>query len=411
MRLFAIICALALASTDAHAAGTRWIGSWAAAPAMPMAAPASNPARGTPTFDNQTIVQVLRLSAGGQRLRLRLSNEYGAQPLAIDAARVALVDAQGAVVPGSDRPVTFGGGKRASLPAGAPLISDPVALQTKPLARVRVSLFLPSDTHGCTCHMTGAERVQVLPGDWSDRTPPPLPPPPATTNPALPATEYRAFLSGVEVETTVAAASVVAAFGDSITDGYRSTTGADHRWPDRLAERLVAASKGRPIAVTNTGISGNRVLSDGVIPIFGQSALSRFDRDVLSIPGVTHVVVLEGVNDLGGKPSPSAEQLIAGYRQLIARAHAHGLKIIGATILPYGGAAYYAAAADVERGKVNTWMRTSHDFDGVVDLDAAMRDPAHPERMKAELQSGDWLHPNDAGYRVMGDAVDLALFR
>lgn len=406
MRLLAFACALALAATSAQAATARWLGSWAASPAMPMAPPANNPARGTPTFDNQTIVQVVRLSAGGRRLRLRLSNEYGTQALAIGAVRVALAGPDGAAVAGSDRAVTFGGARTGAIPPGAPLVSDPVTLPTKALARLRVALFLPSDTHGCSCHMTGAERVQVASGDWTER---PLPAP-AAAAPA-PAPEYRAFLSGVEVETAGPPAPVVVAFGDSITDGFRSTAGADRRWPDRLAERLVAAAKGRPVAVVNTGISGNRVISDGVIPIFGQSALSRFDRDVLSIPGATHVIVLEGVNDLGGRPTPTAEALIVGYRQLIARAHAHGLKIIGATILPYGGAAYFSTAGEAERAKINAWIRTGHEFDGVVDLDAAIRDPARPERMKADLQSGDWLHPNDAGYRVMGEAVDLALFR
>ena len=409
MRLLAIICALALVAGEAHAAGARWIGSWVAPPAPPMAAPANNPGRGTPTFDNQTIVQLVRLSAGGQRLRLRLSNEYGPQPLAIGAARVALVDASGAVVPGSDRPVTFAGGRAATLPPNAPLLSDPVALPTKALSKLRVSLYLPSDTHGCSCHMLGVERVLVSPpGDWTEK---PLPAP-ATAAPGARPPEYRAFLSGVQVETAGPAAPVIVAFGDSITDGYGSTAGANHRWPDRLAERLTAASAGRPVAVVNAGISGNRVLSDNLqVPIFGQSALSRFDRDVLSVPGATHLIILEGVNDLGGKPAPSADMLIAGYRQLIARAHEHGLKIYGATIIPYGGAGYFTAQGEAERAKINAWIRTAHEFDGVVDLDAAIRDPARPERMKADLQSGDWLHPNDAGYRVMGDAIDLKLFR
>jgi lysophospholipase L1-like esterase len=234
---------------------------------------------------------------------------------------------------------------------------------------------------------------------------------PPATGPA----QYRAFLSGVEVETTASPGPVVAAFGDSITDGYQSTPGANRRWPDRLAERLAARDANRAAAVVNTGISGNRVLSDGAITIFGQNALSRFDRDVLSIPGVTHVVVLEGVNDLGMAGNraspPTAEALIAGYRQLIGRAHAHGLKIYGATILPYGGAGYFAPQGETVRTAVNAWIRTFHEFDGVIDLDAAIRDPAKPERMRAELQSGDWLHPNDAGYKVMGDAVDLSLFR
>jgi len=165
--------------------------------------------------------------------------------------------------------------------------------------------------------------------------------------------------------------------------------------------------------VVNAGIGGNRLLGESAIAIFGQSALTRFDRDVLSVPGATHVIVLEGVNDLGSSRTapPTAEAVIAAYRQIIARAHAHGLKVIGGTILPYGGAAYFGAPGEAERQKINAWIRIGHGFDGVVDFDAAIRDPAKPDRMRADLQSGDWLHPNDAGYRVMGDAVDLALFR
>ena len=401
MRPLALICALTLCASQAEAAGARWIGSWGASPAMPMAPPANNPARGTPSFNNQTVVQTVRLSAAGQRLRLRLSNEYGAKPLAVGAVRVALVAEDGTTVAGSERSVSFSGAAAATLPPGAPLISDPVNLSTKALANLRVSLFLPSDTNGCTCHMSGSEAAQVLPGD-------------ATQQPLgkLNGPTYRAFLTEVDVE-TAAPAPVIVAFGDSITDGTASSAGTNHRWPDRLAERLAERAPGRAAGVVNAGIGGNRVISDGVIPVFGQNALSRFDRDVLSIPGATHVVVLEGVNDLGGSKTdpPKAETLIAGYRQLIERGHAHGLKIIGATVLPYGGAGYYGEPGEVERQKMNAWIRKGHEFDGVIDLDAAVRDPGKPERMRAELQSGDWLHPNDAGYRVMGDAVDLNLFR
>ena len=401
MRLLALVCAIALTASQAEAAGARWLGSWGASPAPPMSGPGP---RATPSFNNQTIVQVVRLSAGGRRLRIRLTNEYGGHSLAVGAARVALVGPDGAILPGSDRAVTFSGARTANAPPGAPLVSDPVALPTKALARLRVSLFLPGDTAGCTCHMSGQELVQVSPpGDFTEK---PLPP---ATGPA----QYRAFLSGVEIETIAAPGPVIVAFGDSITDGYLSTAGADRRWPDRLAERLTARFPGRAVAVINAGIGGNRVLSEGAIAIFGQSALSRFDRDVLSIPGATHVIVLEGVNDLGASRTapPTAADLISGYRQLIARAHAHGLKIIGATILPYGGAGYFSAAGEAQRQAINTWIRTGPEFDGVSDLDAATRDPARPERLRAELQSGDWLHPNDAGYRVMGEAVDLGLFR
>ena len=399
MRLTALIVAFAFASSGAVAAEGHWTGSWAASPAMPMAAQPNNPARGTPTFNNQTVTQVIRLSAGGTRLRVRLSNEYGPKPLQVGAVRVALVGRDGAVVAGSERTVSFSGAGAATIPAGAPMLSDPVALATKPLAHLRVSLYLPADSNGCTCHSTGADLVSVATGDVTANPPPP----------AKGAGDYRAFLTEVDVETAAPIRPVIATFGDSITDGYRSSDGTDHRWPDRLAERLDAA--GKPFAVVNTGISGNRVLAEQ-LPIFGQNALSRFDRDVLSVPGVTHVTVLEGVNDLGmTKPTPSAAEIIAGYRQLIARAHAHGLKIIGATVLPYGGAVYFSAAGEAERQKINAWIRTGHAFDGVIDFDALIRDPARPDHMKADLQSGDWLHPNDAGYRLMGEAVDLKLFR
>ncbi|HEX3365446.1 MAG TPA: SGNH/GDSL hydrolase family protein [Phenylobacterium sp.] len=356
----------------------------------------------TPSFNNQTVIQIVRLSAGGSRLRLRLSNEYGAHDLDIGGARVALARPDGTAIPGSDRAVTFSGAQTAIIPAGAPLLSDPVALPTKALGRLRVSLFLPHDTAGCTCHMSGLEIVQVAPGD--------------TTRADLPApsgqAQYRAFLTEVDVETQVAPAPVIVAFGDSITDGFQSTVGGDRRWPDVLARRLMPHEPARAFGVVNAGIGGNRVLSDGLIAVFGQSALARFDRDVLSVPGATHVVVLEGVNDLGmTKPAPSAEAMIAGYRQIIARAHAHRLKVIGATIVPYGGANYFSAPGETVRQKINAWIRTGREFDGVIDFDAALRDPAKPERMRAEWQSGDWLHPNDAGYRVMGDTVDLKLFR
>jgi lysophospholipase L1-like esterase len=404
MRLLGLACALALATTSAWATPAHWIGSWAASPTPPMTAPANNPARGTPTFNNQTLAQVVRLSAGGQALRVRFTNEYGTKPLQIGGARVVLVGPDGASIAGSERSLSFGGAASIEVPPGAPMLSDPVTLATRPLARLRVTLYLPGDASACTCHFSGSEAVALAAGDALGKPIPLAPPGPGGQRP-----EYRAFLSGVEVQSAAPSAPVVVAFGDSITDGFRSTSGADKRWPDRFAERLVAANVGKAAAVNNAGIGGNRVISEA-LAIFGQSALTRFDRDVLSIPGATHVVVLEGVNDLGmGKPT--GDQIIAGYRQLIARAHAHGLKIYGATILPYGGAGYFSAVGEGERQKINAWIRTSKGFDGVIDFDAAMRDPAKPERMKADLQSGDWLHPNDAGYRVMGDAVDLSLFR
>lgn len=403
MRLGLVLCAAAVALAGAVQAEPRassaWVASWAASPAPPMATPPGNlKAMASPSFDNQTVVERVRLSAGGTRLRVRFSNEYGTRPLAIGRARVALIGPDGKALAGTARDLSFSGAPSATVRPHAPLLSDPVALPTRPLARLEIRLYLPGKTELCGCHAGGQETADISPpGDFT-----------AAGFTPVGTTENRVFLTGVEVERPGAGPAIVA-FGDSITDGYLSTIGADRRWPDRLAERLAKA--GVNAAVAHAGIGGNRVLGDGVIAIFGDNALSRFDRDVLSQPGATHLIVLEGVNDMGVQPSPTAQDLIAGYRQLIARAHAHGLKVIMGTVLPYKGAGYYRPAGEAVRQAVNAWIREGREADGVIDFDAAIRDPKDPERMRPELQSGDWLHPNDAGYRAMGDAVDLRLFR
>jgi lysophospholipase L1-like esterase len=263
---------------------------------------------------------------------------------------------------------------------------------------VSISLFLPTATGPCTCHFAGTATAFVsVPGNFTQ----------AGFEPASTFTN-RAFISAVEV--TSNDPRTIVTFGDSITDGTASSVNGNKRWPDVLAERLNAA--GTPRGISNQAIAGNRVLSYGM-QIFGESALTRFDRDVLSVPNVGWMTILEGINDIGmgAANPPSAAQITAGYRQLIARAHDKGIKVIAATLLPYEGARYYTEAGETVRQAVNTWIRTSGEFDGVIDFDGVMRDPANPKKMKADLQSGDWLHPNDAGYKVMGDAVDLALFK
>jgi lysophospholipase L1-like esterase len=394
----ALACAAMLAALPAQAA---WRGTWGASPALPLPATFSGPPQfRSPQINGQTVVEHLRLSAPGQRLRLRLSNEFGEKPLQVGHVRLALEDQAGAVVPGSEREVAFAGARSATIPPLSPLVSDPVDLATPARARLRVSLYFPGEAGPCTCHAGGQAEAQISPpGDFTDK-----PFTPAAT------TQARTFLSGVEVDGP-AKGPVIVAFGDSITDGAASTVGADARWPDRLAERLAAQPATRNAAVVNAGIGGNRVLSAGSIPIFGIAALARFDRDVLAVPGASHLIVLEGVNDMGAKPTPDPQALIGGYRQLVARAHAAGIKVYLATVLPYEGAAYFRPEGEAARTAVNAWIRGQREADGVIDLDAAVRDPADPARLRKDYQSGDWLHPNDAGYRAMGDAIRLGLFR
>lgn len=383
--------------TPATARPADWDASWAAPPAPPsLDAPGLPGSFLTPSFKNQTIVQVVRLSRGGTAIRLRLTNEYGAAALRIGAARVVLVDEAGRPVERTRRVVTFAGRPDATIPSGAPWISDPMALAVPDRARLQVSLYLPDDTGPCTCHATGAATARVSPaGDYTNRVFAPI-----DTFTA------RAFLSEVDVAADPAT-GVVVTFGDSITDGFQSSVDADRRWPDQLVQRLAAAPRRRMVGVANAGLSGNRILLDGNPAIFGQSAVERFDRDVLAIPGVGTVIVLLGINDIGQKrPAPvTAAEIVAGYRQLIDRAHGRGLRIVGGTLLPYEGAAYYRPEGDAVRQEVNRWIRTSGAFDAVIDFDRAMRDPARPGRLQAHLQSGDWLHPNDAGYQVMANTA------
>lgn len=392
-RLAGIISMLALAGCAALEPATQqqtgWAGAWGASPTIPPA--------GGKAFENQTVRQVVRLSTGGSAVRIRFTNEYSDKPLDIGAATIAIAGADGKPT-GEILALTFGGKPSVAIPAGAPLLSDPVALSVKALDSLSLSIFLPTATGPCTCHFAGTATAYLSgPGDF-------------TRTGFEPASTFtnRAFISGVEV--TRPDPRTIIAFGDSITDGTASTVNANKRWPDVLAERLAAADFARPIS--NQAIAGNRILS-WQSPIFGDPALARFDRDVLSVPNARWLVILEGVNDIGmgAAAPPSAAQLIAGYRQMIARAEARGIKTYIATILPYEGARYYQEAGETVRSQVNAWIRTNTDAAGFIDFDAAMRDPANPKKMKADLQSGDWLHPNDAGYKVMGDAVDLALFK
>ncbi|MFO1073221.1 MAG: SGNH/GDSL hydrolase family protein [Geminicoccaceae bacterium] len=386
-----------------------WITSWAASPQPVWDADFFAPVAIPRALRDQTVRQVARLSLGGSRVRVVLSNEYGKEPLVIGAAHVALAGEGVAIQPGSDRPLTFSGQPSVTVPPGAPAVSDPVELAVPALGSVAVSLYLPAITPTATWHNDARQTAYISPaGNLADAQ---------TFQPAATVTS-RLFLSEILVDAPAGARAVVT-FGDSITDGDGSTLDANHRWPDILAERLSQA--GAKVAVVNQGISGARVLRDRM----GDNALARFDRDVLSQPHADTVVLMMGINDVGwpdtllvpqGEPAPSAEDVIAGYRQLIARAHAAGLRIIGATLTPFADTfhgtplfGYYSEDKEAKRAAINEWIRTSGAFDGVIDFDALVRDPANPKHIQAQYDKGDHLHPNDAGYKAMGEAVDLKL--
>ena len=344
----------------------------------------------------------MRTSVGGSRVRVVLSNAFGTAPIEIGAGNIALRDKESSVITSSVKPLTVAGASKFTVLAGATLVTDAVDLTVPPVSDLVIDLYVPNDLGISPSPVTthnGASQTNFV-SETGNHS--------GVTNLPVNARSGAWFMiARVEVMAPSATAAVVA-FGDSITDGARSTTDTNNRWPDQLARRL-AARKGPGVAVLNAGISGNRVLGDGA----GVSALARFDRDVLMQTGVTHVVVMEGINDIGiarSNPSPSADDLIAGHKQLIERAHARGLKIYGATLTPYEGAAYYSPEGEAKRQALNNWIRTSKAYDGVIDFDMITRDPAAPTKFLPAYDSGDHLHPADAGYKAMGDAVDLALF-
>ena len=398
-----VLCLTTLPLAAQQRRGESWIAAWGTslvgAPLTTEAAPAPLPA-----IRNQTLRQIVRVSAGGSRLRLVLSNTFGTAPLVIGAAHVALHDKDGAISRTGGR-ATFSEQGSFTIPAGATVVSDPVDLVFAPLADLAIDLYLPGELAAPGSPLTmhsGAFQTNYVSSDGNHAGLPALPVQAKTASWFL--------LSRIEVA-AAAPSPVVVAFGDSITDGARSTPDTNGRWPDHLMRRLVMQG-GRSVAVINAGIGGNRLLSEG-LPRAGMNALARFDRDVLLQPGVTHVVIMEGINDIGNarqNPSPGAADLIAAHRQLIARARARGLTVIGATLTPFEGAAYWTAEGEAKRQALNQWIRSSGAYDGVIDFDAVTRDPASQTKFLPQYDSGDHLHPNDAGYKAMGEAVDLRLF-
>lgn len=427
IRHFAVAVAVILATATGASAKDNWMGAWGFVPVppppgvpmpvntsplvplapvpVPTIAPTppllENPGnvpvvlQGT-DFSDVTIRQLVRVSIAGKRIRLRLSNESSSDGLPLGHVHVGLAGPDGSIVTGSDRAVTFSGRNALVVPASSPVLTDPIDLAVKPMDRLLISIHVPGGVP-----RTGHTVMQYVAGVAGDQTE-------APQLPQQKIARLTALVSEVDVDAT-SANGVVVAMGDSITDGATSTSNAFRSWPDRLAERL----NGK-LGVVNTGIGGNRLLRYGT----GLSALARFDRDVLSVPGVKYVILLEGINDIGrgyqstGTQDPvSLEALVDADRQIIQRAHDHGIKVIGATLTPYQGAGYASPDGEAVRQGLNKWIQTSKEFDGVVDFNAATIDPANPLAFLPAYNIRDKLHPNDAGYEAMAKSIDLSLLK
>jgi lysophospholipase L1-like esterase len=381
--------------------GLGWNATWAASPHAPTEF--LGPNWGMTGFDNHTVRQVVRISDGGAAVRIRLSNAYGTSPLVVTGATVARTAQGAAVRPDTVRHLSFRGHRSVTVPVGGEVVGDLALLPVAALGQVTVTLYLAGPTGPATGHAFASATSWRASGDHRADV---------AADAFTETAQSWFYLAAVEVVDFAPRREVVVAFGDSITDGVGSTADADNRYPDELAERL-----GGRRGVVNAGIGGNRVLNDSAC--FGEKATTRFGRDALGQPDVRTVILLEGINDIGfsqfpmectsPNPEVTADQVVAGYRELIGQARARGVRMVGATLLPFKGAAYYTEAGEAVRDQVNAWIRTSGEFDAVVDFDRAMADPADPDALRPAYDSGDRLHPNDAGYRAMAEAVDLSV--
>ena len=397
LALFCLHCFTTMPATAASP--DHWVGTWATSPVA-----ASNPTAkfGAEGTTGTTLREIVHISLGGGTVRVILTNEFGLDPLTIGAAQIALGSGASGIT-GTGAPLTFGGQASVTIPPGALMVSDPVVLKVAPLSNLAVSIFLPDQpVNQLTLHTFADQTNYLVPGNVVGA--------PSLDTPQ----EFFSwdFLKGVDVLSDGDSASIVT-FGDSITDGALSTRNANARWPDVLARRLQADKKTSKFGILNEGIGGNRILHDTT----GPSALARFDRDVIAQSGVKYVVILESINDIGHATDPNkpydvvtAQDLIVGLGQLATRAHTHGIKVIGATLTPFVGAKYQSPAGEAMRQAVNQWIRTTNQFDAVIDFDKTTTDPTHPGMFQPLDDSGDHLHPGDYGYKTMGESIDLKLF-
>jgi lysophospholipase L1-like esterase len=393
--------------TEAQGAGSQfWVGSWAAAQQIPEAQNALT----NDDLRNATLRQVVHISVGGPMLRVHLSNAFGTAPLHLSSVHIArpLSASTAQIDPASDKPLSFAGNPDLIIPAGAEYLSDPIEYPVAPLSNLAISIHYDVPPAQQTGHPGSRATSYLVNGDAVS----------AADLPGAKKIDHWYQISAIDVAAPARAAAVVA-FGDSITDGHGATTNGNDRWTDVLAERLQAASRSRNIGVLNLGIGGNHMLTDGL----GPNVLARFDRDVLAQTGVRWVIVLEGVNDIGGLTRLSdpplgnhqalVQRVIASYEQVIARAHAAHLRVFGATILPYTDSDYYhpPPSNEADRQAINQWIRSPGHFDRLIDFDKALADPKHPDHLAAPFDSGDHLHPSPTGYRAMGELISLSLFR
>jgi lysophospholipase L1-like esterase len=403
LKYASLAATLALAT---HLQAQTWTGTWAASQQIPE----KSNALPAPDLLDATLRETVHVSTAGSTLRVHLSNAFGTHPLHLTSVHIARPKASGssAIDPTTDRTLLFNGSPEILIPPAAEYLSDPIAYPLAALSDLTISIHMEADPGQQTGHPGSRQTTFYAHGDLTS----------APDMPAASKVDHWYFLSAVDVQSPPSAYSIVA-LGDSITDGHASTTNGNDRWPDILAQRLQAVPTSRTTGVLNQGIGGNHLLTDGL----GPNVLARFDRDVLAQTAVRYVIVLEGINDLGGLewsgPAPQADhdnltqRMIGAYQQIIARAHAHNLKVFGATILP-DGASFYdhpGPAGEADRQKLNAWIRAPGHFDAVIDFDKITADPAHPRQLLPDYDSGDHLHPGPAGYRAMGQAIDLALFR